>query len=72
MKNPTQIQCPECNHQFDVENALSHDIEDKLKKEYQEKLQKATTSFSKREKAFLLCRRTITIVLTLLLSKIVT
>ena len=33
-----QITCPECNHQFDVENAISHDIEHRIKKEYQDRI----------------------------------
>ena len=47
----TKITCPECNHQFDVESALSHDIEHRLKKEYQEKLNKMSSTFSEKEKA---------------------
>lgn len=50
MKNVSQIQCPECNHQFDIENALSHDIEDRFKKEYQEKLDEIKTSFTEKRK----------------------
>jgi hypothetical protein len=45
----TQITCPECNYQFDVENALSHDIEHRIKKEYQEKLGKLQSSLAEKE-----------------------
>lgn len=47
----SQITCPQCNHQFDVENALSHDIEHRIKKEYLEKLEGLKLSFSEKEKA---------------------
>ena len=46
----TQITCPECNHQFDVENALSKDIEQRLKEEFQEKFGKLKSDFSDKEK----------------------
>ena len=50
MKNISQIQCPECNHLFDIENALNHDIEDRFKKEYQEKLDEIKTSYTEKRK----------------------
>jgi hypothetical protein len=49
----SQITCPECNHQFDVENALSHDIEHRIKKEYLEKLEGLKSSFSEKEQALI-------------------
>jgi chromosome segregation ATPase len=45
----TQITCPECNHKFDVKNALSHDIENRIKKEYQDKLGEIKSSITERE-----------------------
>lgn len=47
----SKITCPECNYQFDVESALSHDIEHRFKNEYQEKLNKMSSTFSEKEKA---------------------
>lgn len=49
----SQITCPECNHQFDVENAISHDIEHRIKKEYLEKLEGLKSSFTEKEKALI-------------------
>ncbi len=37
MKNQTQINCPECGSQIDVNDILKHQIEDNIKKEYQSK-----------------------------------
>jgi hypothetical protein len=47
----SQISCPACNHQFDVENALSHDIEHRIKNQYLEKLDGVKLSYSEKEKA---------------------
>jgi hypothetical protein len=38
---PTNIKCPNCAHEFDVENVLSSDIEQKLKQQYENKLQQS-------------------------------
>ncbi|MES2848542.1 MAG: DUF2130 domain-containing protein [Bacteroidota bacterium] len=35
------IKCPNCGHQFDVENVLAADIEVKLEQQYQQKLQQS-------------------------------
>ena len=35
------IKCPNCGHQFDVENVMAADIEQKLQKQYQDKLQQS-------------------------------
>lgn len=50
----SQITCPECNHEFDVENALSQDIELRIKKEYGEKMQTLKSDFSEKEKALVI------------------
>ena len=34
----TDIKCPNCGHEFDIENVLSADLEQKFQKEFQEKL----------------------------------
>ena len=35
----TDIKCPNCGHQFNVENVLAADIEIKYQQQYQERLQ---------------------------------
>lgn len=37
----THIKCPNCSHQFDVEEVLSTDVEQKLKLQYEQKLQQS-------------------------------
>lgn len=37
----THIKCPQCTHEFDVEEVLSNDVEQKLKREYEKKLQQS-------------------------------
>ena len=44
-----KITCPNCSHQFDVEEALSGQIQAQLRKEYEEKLQKQANVFRNKE-----------------------
>ncbi len=39
---PNHITCPNCNHQFDVEDVLAADIEKKYKSQYQQQIQEET------------------------------
>ena len=34
----SDIKCPNCGHEFDIENVLSAELEQKYQKEFQEKL----------------------------------
>ena len=38
---PTNIKCPNCGHQFDVENVLAADLDQKYQQQYQQKLQQS-------------------------------
>jgi hypothetical protein len=38
---PTDIKCPNCGHQFDVENVLAADLDQKYQQQYQLKLQQS-------------------------------
>lgn len=38
---PTNIKCPQCTHEFDVEQVLSSDVEQKLKLQYEKKMQQS-------------------------------
>ena len=37
MKKETQISCPNCGAQIDVNNLLKHQLEDSIRKEFKEK-----------------------------------
>ncbi len=37
----TEIKCPKCGHQFDVENVIAADMETKFRQQYQEQLQQS-------------------------------
>lgn len=52
MENPTQIKCPECGSQIDVNNILKHQIEDKIKKDYQSKFLQKSQALIKEQNAF--------------------
>lgn len=52
MENQTQINCPECGSQIDVNDILKHQIEDKIKKEYQSKFLEQSQALKKEQNAF--------------------
>jgi len=47
---PNNINCPNCNFEFDAENVLTADIEKKFKEEYQKKLQQSQTALDDTKK----------------------
>jgi len=52
MENQTQINCPECGSQIDVNDILKHQIEDNIKKEYQSKFLEQSKSLKKEQSEF--------------------
>lgn len=50
LTNPSQVNCPECGHQFPIEQAFIHDLEHRLKAEYDQKYQGKNQSLLKKEK----------------------
>jgi len=47
---PTNIKCPHCANEFDVENVLSSDIEQKLKQQYEKQLQQSLAQLNDEKK----------------------
>jgi hypothetical protein len=47
---PTNIKCPHCANEFDVENVLSSDIEHKLKQQYEQQLQRSVSQLNAEKK----------------------
>ena len=52
MENQTQINCPECGSQIDVNDILKHQIEDSIKKEYQSKYLVQSQALKKEQSEF--------------------
>lgn len=52
MENQTQINCPECGSQIDVNDILKHQIEDSIKKEYQSKFLEQSQALKKEQSDF--------------------
>ena len=52
MENQTQINCPECGSQIDVNDILKHQIEDSIKKEYQSKFLEQSQALKKEQSEF--------------------
>lgn len=52
MENQTQINCPECGSQIDVNDILKHQIEDNIKKEYQSKFLEQSQALKKEQSEF--------------------
>jgi hypothetical protein len=52
MKNETQINCPECGSQIDVNDILKHQIEESIKKEYQDKFLEQKQALKKEQLEF--------------------
>lgn len=52
MENQTQINCPECGSQIDVNDILKHQIEDTIKKEYQSKFLEQSQTLKKEQSEF--------------------
>jgi len=52
MENKTQINCPECGSQIDVNEILKHQIEDNIKKEYQSKFLVQSQALKKEQSEF--------------------
>ncbi|WP_417371223.1 DUF2130 domain-containing protein [Gelidibacter japonicus] len=52
MQNQTQINCPECGSQIDVNDILKHQIEESIKKEYQDKFLEQTQALKKEQVEF--------------------
>jgi len=52
MENQTQINCPECGSQIDVNDILKHQIEDSIKKEYQSRFLKQSQALKKEQTEF--------------------
>lgn len=44
------IKCPNCGHEFDVENVIAADLEQKYKQQYQKELQKSLSSIEEDKK----------------------
>ncbi|MDI9356742.1 MAG: DUF2130 domain-containing protein [Chitinophagaceae bacterium] len=51
--NATKIQCPNCNTEIDVQNALSHNLEEKYKREFNLRIQEEQKKKEERDKKFL-------------------
>src|SRR4051794_25789394 len=47
---PTNIKCPNCATEFDVQNVLSADVEQKLKLEYEKELRKNLSQLDEAKK----------------------
>ena len=47
------IKCPNCGHEFDVENVIAADLEQKYKQQYQKELQKSLGSIEDDKKKLL-------------------
>lgn len=50
MNKSTQISCPKCGHQFNVEDVLAHEIEEKYKEELNNKISDIESEYEEKEK----------------------
>lgn len=50
MNKSTQISCPKCGHQFNVEDVLAHEIEEKYKEELNDKISEIESEYEEKEK----------------------
>ena len=46
----SDIKCPNCGHEFDIENVLSAELEQKYQKEFQEKLNSSLQNIEEEKK----------------------
>ena len=49
MQNETQIKCPNCGTEIDVQDILSHQLEEDIKQKYQQQLLEVKSKFSQQE-----------------------
>ena len=49
----TNIECPQCGNEFDIEDVLSADLEKKFQKDYQHKLQESLLQVDAQKKELL-------------------
>src|SRR5437763_14936376 len=47
---PTNIKCPNCATEFDVQDVLSADVEQKIKQQYEKQLQQSLTQLNAEKK----------------------
>ena len=53
MKNESQIECPSCGSQIDVNDILKHQLEDSIRKEFKEKEVQVKNKLKNKEEALL-------------------
>lgn len=51
MNDQSKIQCPNCGHEIDVQDVLSHQVEEKIRLEYQSKLSAEKQKFDKQSES---------------------